>query len=48
MSEIRPENKRTITEAEAKFMLEAAFDDMFDYYEGDLETVKAIELPPAS
>lgn len=42
MSEIpiREENKRTLTQEEAKFLLEQAIDPLFDdYYEGDLETL---------
>ena len=40
---IREENKRTITEKFAKFLLEQAADPEFaDYYDGDLDRV--IEL----
>lgn len=40
---IRDENKRTITENLAKFLLEQACDPNFaDYYDGDLDRV--IEL----
>ena len=41
---IREENKRTISEKEAKFILEQAIDPDFDnFYEGDIDRV--LELP---
>lgn len=39
---IREENKRTLTEAEAKRILELAADPLWDYYEGDLIALEAI------
>jgi hypothetical protein len=40
---IREENKRTITEKEAAELLASVVDPLFDYYEGDLESLPKLD-----